>query len=34
MPVLTATDESLRQILAALGQIQDTLAQLRGGPVE
>jgi hypothetical protein len=34
LPVLTATDESLRQILAALGQIQDTLAHLRGGPVE
>jgi predicted nucleic acid-binding Zn ribbon protein len=31
MPVLTATDESLRQILAALGQIQDTLAQLGAG---
>jgi len=30
MPVLTATDESLRQILAALGQIQDTLARLDG----
>jgi hypothetical protein len=28
MPVLTATDESLRQILAALAQIRDTLAQL------
>jgi hypothetical protein len=34
LPVLTATDESLRQILAALGQIQDTLAQLREGTVE
>jgi hypothetical protein len=34
LPVLTATDESLKQILAALSQIQDTLAHLRGGPVE
>lgn len=31
IPVLTTTDESLRQILAALGQIQDTLAHLDGG---
>lgn len=30
MPVLTATDESLRQILAALGQIQDALSRLDG----
>ena len=29
MPVLTATDESLKQILAALGQIQVTLDGLR-----
>lgn len=30
MPVLTATGESLKQILAALGQIQDTLDRLDG----